>query len=509
MTESSSYISILPPLIAIFLAIISKRVLLSLFSGILLGTILLKETKMLSFFESFDSFIVPTLSNKDNINVLLFTMFLGGVVSIIVNTGFAQRLINSITAKKQTRESIQVKTWLSGMVVFFDDYANALLVGTTMRGIADKYKISREKLAYIVDSTSAPIASIALISSWIGFEIGLIQDSVNDLGIQANGYSLFIDSLPYRFYPILALIFVFFIAKTGLDYGPMLDAEKKALQKTNDVEVGLIKEKKCGIWLALFPILTVIVTTLWGLWKTGSTPEGGQSFATVVSQGDPFVSLLWASIVGSFTAITLGVSQSKFRLAGIMDFWVKGLQSMFYACCILVLAWSLKDVCDQLGTASYLISQIDSSISLGLLPVIIFIIAAGVSFSTGTSFGTMGILMPIVIPLSVSLLSSNGDFSTSNPVFLCSISAVLGGSVWGDHCSPISDTTILSSTASGSNHIDHVKTQMPYALFVAGVSIFFGYFLIWAGWSPWACLSISILTMWAFLKKFGKSPKLS
>ena len=164
MTESSSYISILPPLIAIFLAIISKRVLLSLFSGILLGTILLKETKMLSFFESFDSFIVPTLSNKDNINVLLFTMFLGGVVSIIVNTGFAQRLINSITAKKQTRESIQVKTWLSGMVVFFDDYANALLVGTTMRGIADKYKISREKLAYIVDSTSAPIASIALIS---------------------------------------------------------------------------------------------------------------------------------------------------------------------------------------------------------------------------------------------------------------------------------------------------------------------------------------------------------
>jgi len=508
MTEGN-FTSILPPLIAIFLAIISKRVLLSLFSGVLLGTILLQETKMLSFFESFDSFIVPTLSNKDNVNVLLFTMFLGGVVSVIVSTGFAQRLINSITAKKQTRESIQVKTWLAGMVVFFDDYANALLVGTTMRGIVDKYKISREKLAYIVDSTSAPIASIALISSWIGFEIGLIQDSINDLGIKANGYSLFIDSLPYRFYPILALIFVFFIAKTGLDYGPMLSAEKKALNKKNHLNSELKKEEKKGIWFALSPILIVILTTLWGLWKTGFSPSESQSFATIISQGDPFVSLLWASVTGSFMAIILGISQSKFNLSEVMDFWIKGLQSMFYACCILVLAWSLKDVCDQLGTASYLISQIDSSISLGVLPVIIFVIAAGVSFSTGTSFGTMGILMPIVIPLSVSLLSSNGDFSTNNPVFLCAISAVLGGSVWGDHCSPISDTTILSSTASGSDHIEHVKTQMPYALFVAAVSILFGYFLIWAGWSPWACLGVSVFVMWTFLKKFGKSPRLS
>jgi len=507
--QEGSFVSVLPPLVAIFLAIISKRVLLSLFAGIFLGTVLVQEGSSYSFFQAFDDFIVPTLSNRDNVNVLLFTMFLGGVVSIIVNSGFAQRLINSITAKKQTRESIQVKTWLAGMVVFFDDYANALLVGTTMRGIVDKYKISREKLAYIVDSTSAPIASIALISSWIGFEIGLIQDSVNDLGIDANGYSLFIDSLPYRFYPILALIFVFFVAKTGLDYGPMLEAEKKSLKRSKNSSTDSLNEEKSEIWPALLPILGVVTTTLWGLWETGKSPDKNESIATIISQGDPFVSLLWASVVGSFIAILLALFQSKFKIEEVMDFWIKGLKSMFYACCILVLAWSLKDVCDQLGTASYLISEIDSSISLGALPTIIFLLAAAVSFSTGTSFGTMGILMPIVIPLSVSLISSSGNFSTENPIFLSSISAVLAGSVWGDHCSPISDTTILSSTASGSNHIDHVKTQMPYAVFVAGISIFFGYFLIWAGWSPWISLGLAISAMWIFLKRFGKTPKLS
>jgi len=198
----NSFLSLLPPIIAILLAILSKRVLLSLLAGVFLGSVIINGLSVTALFQSFDDFVVPTLSNNDNVKVLLFTMFLGGVVSVIVNTGFAQMLINSITKHNQTKSSIQIKTWLAGMVVFFDDYANALLVGTTMRGISDQYKISREKLAYIVDSTSAPIASIALISSWIGFEVGLIQDSIDSLGIEANGYSLFIESLPYRFYPI-------------------------------------------------------------------------------------------------------------------------------------------------------------------------------------------------------------------------------------------------------------------------------------------------------------------
>tara|TARA_Y100000994_G_scaffold248200_1_gene255388 strand:+ start:9055 stop:10578 length:1524 start_codon:yes stop_codon:yes gene_type:complete len=504
----NSFLSLLPPIIAILLAILSKRVLLSLLAGVFLGSVIVNGLSITALFESFDNFVVPTLSNNDNVKVLLFTMFLGGVVSVIVNTGFAQMLINSITKHNQTKSSIQIKTWLAGMVVFFDDYANALLVGTTMRGISDQYKISREKLAYIVDSTSAPIASIALISSWIGFEVGLIQDSIDSLGIEANGYSLFIESLPYRFYPILALIFVFFIAKTGLDYGPMLEAEKRALdgnfEKATTQNGG---DDKSG-WLAFVPIITIILVTLWGLWKTGLS-ESGQSIASILSQGDPFTALFWASIAGSFVAIVMAACKSIFNISKIMDFWIKGLKSMLHACCILVLAWSLKDVCDQLGTASYLISQIDSGINIAILPMVIFVLAAVVSFSTGTSFGTMGILMPIVIPLSVSLLDASNGFSASSPIFLCTVSAVLAGSVWGDHCSPISDTTILSSTAAGSDHIEHVKTQMPYAVFVAVIAIVFGYLPVALGLSPWISLSLASLSMWLFLNKFGQKAKLS
>ncbi len=504
----NNFLSLLPPIIAILLAIFSKRVLLSLLAGVFLGSVIVNGLRFTSLFESFDDFIVPTLSNNDNVKVLLFTMFLGGVVSIIVNAGFAQMLINSITKHKQTKSSIQIKTWLAGMVVFFDDYANALLVGTTMRGISDQYKISREKLAYIVDSTSAPIASIALISSWIGFEVGLIQDSIDTLGIQANGYSLFIESLPYRFYPILALVFVFFIAKTGLDYGPMLKAEKRALNtRIEKVTTNNGADNKGG-WLAFVPIITIVFVTLWGLWKTGLS-DSEQSMASILSQGDPFAALLWASIAGSFVAIIMAACKSAFSMSKIMDFWIKGLKSMLHACCILVLAWSLKDVCDQLGTAGYLISQIDSSMHIAILPMVIFILAAAVSFSTGTSFGTMGILMPIVIPLSVSLLDASNGFSPSSPIFLCAVSAVLAGSVWGDHCSPISDTTILSSTAAGSDHIEHVKTQMPYAVFVAVIAIIFGYLPVALGLSPWVSLFLAILSMWLLLNRFGEEAKLS
>ena len=396
-------------------------------------------------------------------------------------------------------------------MIFFDDYANTLIVGSTMRPITDRLKVSREKLAYIVDSTAAPVASVFPISSWIGFEVGLIAAAFAAVEIPFNAYTTFVASIPYRFYPIFALVLGFTIAVTGRDFGPMFKAERRARttgKLLGDGAVPLanfntdILEPSPGAPKrainALVPILAVIVITVVGMYSSGSAGlvradfEGtGAWLREVFGNADSISALCWASLGGMLLAFGLPLAQRIFSLREGVGAMVEGFKSIFMALIVLILAWSIGAVCDELHTAEFLVGLSQGVLSPHWFPVLIFLVSAAVSFATGSSWGTLGILMPLVVPIAHGLSSSAGmplGSDSYGAIMVGTISSVLAGSVWGDHCSPISDTTILSSTASGSDHIAHVRTQLPYALSMGVLGMLIGDIPTAFGMSPWISL---------------------
>jgi len=379
-----------------------------------------------------------------------------------------------------------VVTWLMGVAIFFDDYSNTLIVGNTMRPVTDRHRVSREKLAFLVDSTAAPVACVALVSTWIGYEVSLVGDALEKTGSELNPFSIFLGSLPFAFYPVFALVVTFVISLSGRDWGPMLRAERRAragdilargAQPLADFDSGELAPKdeaKASWWNAVVPVVLVVVATLVGLYHTGRTSlaEAGDvtfSLSHVIGASDPFTVLLWASLVGVTSAILLAVVQAILTVREALAAAVDGFKSMLMAFVVLTLAWSLGQVCADLATAGYLKGAIGPNVPAVLLPVVVFLVAAAVSFATGTSWGTMAILTPLAVPLVLEAAAGNLD------TLEATVAAILGGAVFGDHCSPISDTTILSSMASGCDHVDHVRTQLPYSLFAAGIAIVIGY----------------------------------
>jgi Na+/H+ antiporter NhaC len=380
-----------------------------------------------------------------------------------------------------------------GIAVFFDDYTNTLIVGNTMRPITDRLKISREKLSYIVDSTAAPVACIAVITSWIGFEISLIKDAFDSMGIDRNPFTTFVASIQYSFYPITALLFGLFVAASTRDFGPMLKAERRARVKGQlladkavplsniDKEISFEQAKSPRWYNAAIPILVVVLGTFVGLAITGRSSlieagTSGYSLMDMIRESNSFVALLWSALAGCTTAIALGLVQRLATLTEVMNAFVVGVKSMIAAFIILVLAWSIGAVCTDLHTADYLVTKVSGVLSPSVLPMVVFLIAGAISFSTGTSWGTMTILTPITIPLVVRISELNALAAGNHEaVLLSSIGAILAGSVFGDHCSPISDTTIMSSMASGADHVDHVRTQLPYAVTAGLIAIVLGY----------------------------------
>jgi len=500
----SGILTLIPPLIAILLALIFKDVVISLFIGIFAGSLILNGFDLVSsFFRIIDKYILEAVADKDRASIIIFTLLLGGMVGIITKSGGVKGIVDKLSKKVNSSSGTQFYSWLMGIFIFFDDYTNTLIVGNTMRPLTDKWKVSREKLSYIVDSTAAPIASIAIISTWIGFEISLINQSLRAYNVNFDAYHLFLSSLPYRFYPILALIFIVYIVTTKRDFGPMYKAELRASKGKvlNDNAVpladfeasGLLpdEETKSRWYNGLIPILVVIFTTFIGLYLSGKlniktenpnlfdksffsilfSSTGIKDLGNIISSADSFKVLLWASMLGVFTAFILSYTQRILKLREIVTALVQGLKSMMMAIIILALAWSLGVVLVELKTADYLVSLISSNLDFHLFPALVFIFSSVIAFSTGTSWGTIGIMYPLVIPIAISLTRGLPDFK----FFLTlTISSVLAGAVFGDHCSPISDTTIMSSMASSCDHIDHVKTQFPYALLIALTSLFIG-----------------------------------
>lgn len=516
-------ISILPPALAILLALIFRQVLLSLLIGIFTGAIFIYGYDPLTaFLRLADVYIINALIDKSHMQVIVFTLMFGGVIGLISKSGGTRGIANALKKFAKSRRSGLISTWLAGIIIFFDDYANTLVVGNLMKPVTDNLKISRAKLAFVVDATAAPIASIFIISSWIGFEVGLIQQGLDTIGSTENAYSVFIETIPYRFYPIALIFFVFLISYTQRDFGPMLKAEMDALEGNDKSKLGITttdltssselfgNEDKAKWYNGIIPILVLIFGSILGLIITGldTISDSGVEQYTVqdiIAGSDAYLALLWSSSAACVVAAVMILSQKIMNLKETLDAWFLGLRSMFLAVLILTLAWAIGSVTQDIRTADYIISLISDSISPHYLPVIVFIVCGLTSFSTGTSWGTMAIMFPIVIPLAASVSELHGLTSAESTLVLHGvISSVLTGCVWGDHCSPISDTTILSSMASGCDHIEHVRTQLPYAIIVAVITMLVGDIPTAFGLSPYISIALIFVILIVIIMFFGK-----
>ena len=539
--------TLIPPLLALLLAFLTRNVILSLFLGVLSGAwmIALVSGDLLgsisgAFFSSTDYF-VGTLADRWDAGIIMQVLVIGALIALITRMGGMRAIADLVVKVAKGPRSAQITMWISSWVIFFDDYANALIIGPIMRPLCDKYRISREKLAYIVDSTAAPVAGIMLISTWIGTELVNINEGLAIAGITGvSAYGIFIDTIPYRFYNIMALFFVFATAFLLRDFGPMLKAEMRArttgetinpgsevmdTEKVVDEEKEEIKEdygilkssKKVtppNIWNAIIPVAVLIISAVILFYTNGAacvmdgggfvTPEEFaqlsffESVREAYSASDASIVLFQAGLLACIVALIMGFVERIFTIKDGIETWAHGMKSMLFVCIVLILAWSIGSVIGDLGTAHFLVDNLSDALPAFIVPALIFVIAAVVSFATGTAYGTMAILLPLCIPLAAAIVGITGMEITSSGsayayILMCS-SAVLTGAIFGDHSSPISDTSILSSMGAGCSLIDHVMTQIVYAVTV-GVVVIAGYILVGLGLNVW----ITLIAMAAIL----------
>ena len=557
------WVSIVPPAIAILLALLIREVIVSLFIGVFAGAFIAGGMRfeslyylLLSLFSTVSKYLIETLSHPEHLAVILFSLLIGGMVAVISRNGGMAGVVAALSRYAQSPARSQFMTWLMGVVIFFDDYANTLIVGNTMRSITDKFRISREKLAYIVDSTAAPVAAIAFITTWIGAELGYIADGIQHLegfNQSLTPYYIFLHSLKYAFYPVLTLIFILLVIFQKKDFGPMYRAEFRA-RTTGQVAPsikGVDDEPDMedlsplpGIpwrWYnAFIPVATVIGMTLYGLFDTGMEQcrellvaqgldagfigfgdlwnelhlltDGESStfvkLGLIIGNANSFTALIWGSLSGAIVAILLTVTQRLMKLWDTLFSLVTGFKTMVPALIILCLAWSLAITTQELHTAEFITSALHGYVNPYLMPLLIFILSALIAFSTGSSWSTMAILFPIAIPATWAIARSSGlDESAASEIMYNVICSILCASVLGDHISPISDTTILSSLASDCNHLEHVRTQMPYALIVGFVSIISITVSAWWGGSfldNSIILLLDVGLLYLILRYFGK-----
>ena len=497
-------LTLLPPLVAIALAFITKETILSLFVGVFVGEFMLCVNDMnivstlVNAFLNMGTQIIACMSDPWNAGIILQCLLIGGIIQLVTKMGGAKALADEFAKRADTPKKAQLFTWLLGLCVFFDDYANSLIVGPIMRPVMDKLHVSRQKLAFVVDATAAPVAGIAIISTWIGLEISLIASGFQSVGVtNVTGFGIFLQTIPYRFYNIFILIFIVISALTLYEFGPMKKAEQKARARKEDEEIVVLEAPgfeevqpvegiKLSVWNAIIPIGTLIVGTLIAFYWSGytiilggedqaliaimkSSPLSFNGVYTAFSQADASVALFQAALLASIVAMVMAVGEKILSIEDAISEWIGGMKTITITGVILLLAWSLGSVIGEVGTADYLVGVLGSTIPAFIVPALIFILGAVISFATGTSYGTMSILMPLAIPLAWAI--SSGDMSFT----IVATSGVLTGAIFGDHCSPISDTTILSSMGTSCNHIDHVTTQMYYSIFVGTITILVGY----------------------------------
>ncbi len=478
---AGTFWSLLPPIIAIALALITKEVYSSLFIGIITGGLLYANYDIEGMLiHSLSDGIVASIADPYNVGILIFLVILGIIVQLMNKAGGSAAFGRWASSHIKSRAGAQIATIALGVLIFIDDYFNCLTVGSVMRPVSDKSKISRAKLAYLIDATAAPVCIIAPVSSWAAAVSSYVEEG--------NGLHLFIKAIPFNFYALLTIIMMLFLALTGLDYGPMLKHEKNAKEK-GDIfsdmkrrasEAEETVNAKGKVIDLILPIVVLIVSCVIGMIYSGGFFDG-ESFVDSFSNSDASVGLMLGSVVSLIIIIIYYLLRRVMTFTEIQDCTPEGFKSMVPAIMILIFAWSLKAMTDSLGAKEYVAGLVQNSASgfQTFLPAIIFLIACALSFSTGTSWGTFGILIPITL----------GVFPLTNPLGVVCVSACMAGAVCGDHCSPISDTTIMASAGAQCDHVTHVSTQLPYALTSAGVS-FVAYII--AGFIPNALIALPI-----------------
>ncbi|MBM7071748.1 Na+/H+ antiporter NhaC family protein [Shewanella sp. 202IG2-18] len=477
---SDSALSVIPPFLAIVLAIITRRVLVSLGAGIVIGSLLLTKFEFLNS----ASFLVKVVSelfwvdgaiNTWNLYILVFLILLGSITAIITVSGSAKAFAQWARTRIKSKRHAKLLTMALGVVIFIDDYFNSLVVGSVARPLTDRYHVSRAKLAYLLDSTAAPICVISPVSSWGAYIIALIGSILATHGMTNSSYlGTFVEMIPMNFYAIFSLLLLLSVAIFTFDIGPMRKHERNAQKgELFDEKKGQppgsladLPEAESGSVLGLFlPIVTLVAATLFFMVFTGAQTLEKESIEFSVIKAfektDVSLSLVLGALLGLITTFGLALKQ-KLSFSDLSKALIHGAKSMLPAIYILLFAWTIAEVIGQLETGKYLAHIATGSIPVELLPAVMFALAGITAFSTGTSWGTFGIMLPIAADMAM------GSNST---MMLPMLSAVLAGAVFGDHCSPISDTTILSSTGASCHHIDHVVTQLPYALIVAFISL--------------------------------------
>ncbi len=524
-------VSVLPSLLAIGVALLFRKPLLALGLGALLGAVLERAAHGKSWLESavqgplhlvqhhaWEEFQDPTRRE-----ILIFLVAILAMVGVVSAAGGLQGLARSLARVAGNARRSQCATFGLGLLVFFDHCANAMLVGTTMRPLTDRFRVSREKLAYLVDSTAAPVAGLSVFSTWIAFEVSAFSPQLPEAGMAASqGYEVFLQTLPYRFYSLFTLGLVALVVFTGRDFGPMLRAERRAragqvttpgfkdtvldgtqAEPEAGPDAGLVVEGRAST--AVVPLAVFVLTTMMAAWVrgTGLGPRSGEAagLLNTVLVGSGTTALVVGASAGLTAALVLG-SLRGLGL-GVLASGVQGVRTALPALALLACAWLLGAVCYELGTAAYLSVILQDSLNPLLLPILLFAVAGAIALSTGSSWGTMTILLPLVVGLAYDLGQST-PIGGTGMVVVC-IASILEGAIFGDHCSPISDTTVLSSMAAGSGHLEHVRTQAPYALLAMGTAILCGYFpAVIAGLSPWWSLLLGMVVMAAVFRFYSK-----
>ncbi|KAJ9063808.1 hypothetical protein DSO57_1037005 [Entomophthora muscae] len=506
-------VTMLPIVMLLLVAVVSSQALVALALGLFLASTFINGfNPLLGFLRMMDHYAVSAVADPGNAQVILFTFYLSGLVALIQKSGGAHGMAKLMTKIATDRWRGQWATLLAGVLIFFDDFASCLIVGSNMQPVTDALLLSREKLAFLVHATSSPPASIAPISSWIGFELTLIKKQMDNLKIPGEPFMVFLFS---RFYPLYMLLFIVALLLLKRDFGPMLDAERRAIYEKRlvkddavllgDAEDPLTPDPKTPQrWFnAVVPVVFVIFTTVTAMFVGGyyvqkASENPDYSPQGLASKGNSAEALLYGSFLGSIISMTL------FRAQGLMGFkmliavYIHGVKEIAEPLLILILAWSIGSAFSDLKAADFIVSAMSSTVNPGSLPTFIFIISCIISFTTGTSWGTMSIMFPLVIPLVNTAAPSDHN------IFVHSVSSILTGAIFGDQCSPISGTSILSAMSSKCPLKDHVTTQLPYALLVSAVSILFGYLPVGYGIYPtWAALVIGSLALGLCLYLLG------
>ena len=519
--KMQAWYSVIPPLVAILLAFVTQRMFLSLGLAVASGILLASPTSTVSSFGKIYNKLHESIFDWWNFKIIAFVMLILAMISVMVSAGGLQGIVNWLSRFAKSRRSSRVITVLMGLAIFIDDYANTMIIGTSMRPLTDKFKVSREKLAFLTDATAAPIAGIAFVSTWVGFEAEQFDKAAKILEISKDGYEIFFDVIAFRFYCLLMIVFSMVNAFLGRDYGPMLEAEKRAAEK-GEVAAADAKEltsatfaaavpdenAKHNALSAILPMMGLIGFLFAGLWFSGASQVDvtwanafqWDTVGKVLKEADNVKILAWSALVGLGIAAVCAFFFSRMPIKKIIRATLAGLRSSLFPAFILLIAFCIRTVCLELGTGNFLGAAIGTAIPKFFFPAIMFLLASVVAFAIGTSWTTMMILIPIMAGMAHSI---GWEYDLT---VMMSLAAILDGAILGDHCSPVSDTTILSSIASSCDHIHHVRTQLPYGLTVGAIAISCGYLLtaaLGAGYS-WVGLLIGSALIVAVHFIFGR-----